>query len=79
MPRRKRNVPKPASVGWAGVRFVHVRHEVTGGEADIPPQLVEHHRTRGWEPTESNEPPESSSDEDKADRPLTEASTKKEG
>lgn len=41
----------PGPVVWGGVEFVHVRHPETGGEADVPAHLVEHHRQRGWEPT----------------------------
>lgn len=46
----------PGPPTWAGVRFVRIQHPVTGGVADVPAHLVEHHRQRGWEPVEEAAP-----------------------
>lgn len=46
----------PGPPTWAGVRFVRIQHPETGGVADVPAHLVEHHRQRGWEPVEEAAP-----------------------
>ncbi len=46
----------PGPPTWAGVEFVRVHNPETGGVADVPAHLVEHHRQRGWEPVDSPTP-----------------------
>lgn len=43
----------PGPIVWGGVEFVHIHHPETGGEADVPAHLLEHHRQRGWEPADA--------------------------
>lgn len=48
----------PGPTVWGEVEFVTVRHPDTGGVAEVPAHLVEHHRQRGWEPFDAPSPPE---------------------